>query len=342
MKRLSIVKLLVVAFFVTSCLIVSSPALTADKVIKLRYSNFFPPPHKNSINAEQWCREIEKRTNGKVKITYFPGGTLTPAPQTYDSVVKGIADIGYTINAYSRGRFPLSEVIDLPLGYKSGLQATKMVNAYFQKFKPKEFDDTKVLYMHGHGPGLIHTKKVIKSLDDIKGLRIKGSGTTTKIVAALGGTPTTMPMGETYDALQKGLADGVILPLEALKGWRFGELLKCTINNYGIAYTTGFSIVMNKKKWNNLPKDVQQVFEEVSKEWIEKQGKLWDEIDIEGYEYAAKKPGYTFVEVTKEREAAAREKVRPLLDQYVKDMKAKGLPADEALSFCLEWLKKNP
>ena len=342
MKRNLIIKLLSVAFFVTLCLIVSSPDLAAEDVIKLRYSNFFPPPHKCSISAEEWCREIEKRTNGKVKITYYPGGTLTPAPQTYDSIVKGITDIGYCINCYSRGRFPLMEILDLPLGYTSGLQASKLANAFYQKFKPKTFNDTKVLYMHGHGPGLIHTRKVIKSLDDVKGLRIKCGGTPQKIVRALGGAPATMPMPEAYDALKKGLADGALLPMESLKGWRLGELLRCTVMNYGISYTSSMTIAMNKKKWNSLPKDVQQVFEEVSKEWIEKQGKVWDEIDKEGYEYAAKMPGYTFVEVTKSQEVSAREKVRPLLDQYVNDMKVKGLPADEALKFCLNWLKKNP
>jgi TRAP-type C4-dicarboxylate transport system substrate-binding protein len=342
MKRNVFIKLLVVAFFVTSCLIVSSPALAADKVIKLRYSNFFPPPHKNSILSGEWAREIEKRTNGRVKITYYPGGTLTPAPQTYDSVVKGIADIGQTVLAYSRGRFPLTEVIDLPLGYTSGYQATKMADAYYQKFKPKEFDDTKIMYIHAHGPGLIQTKKAIKSLDEIKGMRIKATGLTGKIVAALGGMPTTMPMGETYDALQKGLADGVILPIEVLKGWRFGELLKCTVKNYGIAYSVGIGVFMNKGKWNSLPKDVQQVFEEVNKEWIEKQGKLWDELDREGEAFAAKMPGYTFVTVTKKQEAVVRKKVRPLLDKYVENAKAKGLPGDEVLKFCLDYLKTHP
>jgi len=342
MKRNVIVKLLVVAFFVTGCLFVSSPALAADKVIKLRYSNFFPPPHKNSILSGDWAKEIEKRTNGRVKITYYPGGTLTPAPQTYDSVVKGIADIGQTVLAYCRGRFPLTEVIDLPLGYTSGYQATKMASAYYQKFRPKEFDDTKIMYIHAHGPGLIQTKKVVKSLDEIKGMRIKSTGLTGKIVAALGGTPTTMPMGETYDALQKGLADGVILPIEVLKGWRFGELLNCTIKNYGIAYSVGIGVFMNKGKWNSLPKDIQQVFEEVNKEWIEKQGKLWDELDREGEAFVAKKPGYMFVTATKEQEAAAREKVKPLLDKYVENSEAKGLPGNEVLKFCLDYLKTHP
>lgn len=342
MRRNVIVKLLVVALFVTSCLIALSPALTADKVIKLRYSDFYPPSHKNSILSREWANEIEKRTNNRINITYYPGETLTPADQTYDSVVKGIADIGQTVLAYARGRFPLTEVIDLPLGYTSGYQATKMASAYYQKFRPKEFDDSKIMYIHAHGPGLIQTKEVIKSLDEVKGLRIKATGLSGKIVAALGGTPTTMTVVETYDALQKGLADGVLLPIEVLKGWRLGELLKCTVKNYGISYSVGFGVFMNKEKWNSLPKDIQQVFEEVNREWIEKQGKLWDELDMGGEAFAAKMPGYTVVTATKDQETAAREKIKPLLDEYVENAKARGLPGDEVLKFCLDYLKTHP
>jgi TRAP-type C4-dicarboxylate transport system substrate-binding protein len=104
--------------------------LADEKVIKLKYSDIFAPAHKNGIMAQQWCKEVEKRTNGRVKITHFPGGTLTPPPQTYDSVVKGIADIGHTLAAYSAGRFLLTEVLGQPIGFTSGYQATMTANEY--------------------------------------------------------------------------------------------------------------------------------------------------------------------------------------------------------------------
>ncbi len=103
-----------------------SPVQAADP-IKLNYSIFFPAPHKNTVLATEWAQEIEKRTNGAVKITIFPGGTLTPADKCYDGVVKGISDIGFSVLAYTRGKFPLTEVSDLPLGIKSGLVATKRI-----------------------------------------------------------------------------------------------------------------------------------------------------------------------------------------------------------------------
>ncbi len=106
--------------------------------VKLTYSNFFPPGHIQSKLAEAWCKEVEKRTNGQVVVEYFPGQTLTKARQVYDGVVEGISDIGFSVLAYTRGRFPVIAAVDLPLGYTSGTVATKVVNAVYEKFKPKE------------------------------------------------------------------------------------------------------------------------------------------------------------------------------------------------------------
>src|SRR5512136_724172 len=180
------------SFFVSFSLIlfvVVFPAGAQNNPVELTYSIFFPAPHKNTVLAGEWAKEIEKRTQGKVKITLFPGGTLTPADKCYDGVVKGISDIGMSVLGYTRGKFPLTEVIDLPLGYKNGLSATKLINQYHQKFQPKEFEEVKVLYFHAHGPGILHTKKPAAKLEDLKGLRIRSTGLSAKVVAALGATP---------------------------------------------------------------------------------------------------------------------------------------------------------
>jgi TRAP-type transport system periplasmic protein len=341
MKRQDAVRLVscVVALFVV--ITIMPVASYAQKVITLNYSSFFPAPHKNSVLAEQWCREVEKRSGGKVKISFFPGGTLTPAAQTYDNVVKGIADIGFSVFAYTRGKFPLTEVIDLPLGYKSGAQATKLVNAYYNKFKPKELDETHVLILSAHGPGILHTKKPVAKLEDMKGMKIRATGLAAKIVTALGGAPVGATMPETYDALRTGVVDGSMAPEESLQGWKWGEVIGYTTQNYGSAYSTAMFVVMNKAKWASLPPDVQKVIEDVDKEWTDKQGKLWDEIDKEGADFAVQK-GVKRIPLSKEEDAKWAEKVRPLLDDYIKDMKAKGLPGDEAVKFCVDFLKANP
>jgi TRAP-type C4-dicarboxylate transport system substrate-binding protein len=124
---------------------------------KLTYSVIWPAPHRHTVLATEWAKKIEKRTNARVQITVFPGGTLTPSDKCYDGVAKGISDIGMSVLAYTRGKFPLTEVIDLPLGSKSGWASTKLINEFYKKFKPKEFDEVKVIYFHAHRPGLLHT-----------------------------------------------------------------------------------------------------------------------------------------------------------------------------------------
>ena len=110
---------------------------SAQKPIELSYSVFQPAAHKATLFLSEWAKEIEKRTNGRVKITVFPGGTLTPADKCYQGVITGISDIGYSVLGYTRGRFPLAEVFDLPLGIKSGVMATKLANEFAKSFSPK-------------------------------------------------------------------------------------------------------------------------------------------------------------------------------------------------------------
>src|SRR5512136_943998 len=127
-------------------------AFGQTKSYNFSFSTFFPAPHRNTAILTEWAKEVEARTNGAVKITIFPGGTLTPADKCYDGVVRGISDIGNSDLAYTRGRFPLTEVFYLPLGIKSALVATRMVNEFYGKFKPKELDETHVLFFICHGP----------------------------------------------------------------------------------------------------------------------------------------------------------------------------------------------
>jgi TRAP-type transport system periplasmic protein len=311
------------------------------KNTELTYSIFFPATHGHTLMATEWAKEVEKRTNGAVKINMFPGGTLTPPDQCYDGVVKGISDIGMSVLSYTRGRFPLTEVIDLPLGYTSGIQATRLCNAYYDQFRPKELDDVKIMYLHAHGPGILHSKKPVHTLEELKGMKIRCSGTSAKVVTALGATPVAMPQNEAYEALQKGVVDGLVSPIETLKGWKFAEVVKSTTQNFGSSYTLAFFVAMNKKKWDALPKDVQATIETINKEWIEKTGKAWDELDKEGTAFALSK-GNEIIPLSKEEDERWAKKVQPVLADYVAAMKAKNLQGEEALKFCQEWLSKNP
>jgi TRAP-type C4-dicarboxylate transport system substrate-binding protein len=307
--------------------------------VKLNYSIFFPASHRNSILAAEWAKEVENRTGGKVQVTLFYGGTLTPADKCYDGVVKGISDLGMSCLSYTMGRFPLSEVLDLPLGSRSGLVATRLVNDFYNQFKPKELDDVKVMYLHAHGPGLLHTKTPVRALEDLKGMKIRATGTSAMVAAALGAAPVAMPMSDSYDALSRGVTQGILCPTESLQGWKLGEVVKYSTQDYGAAYSITFFVVMNKSRWNSLPAEVQRAIEQVNAEWIDKTGGAWDEMDKAGGAFAAGL-GNTVIPLPAGENGRWAQAVQPLFDQYVKEKSAKGLPAAEALEFCRDRLKE--
>ncbi|MBU2026729.1 MAG: TRAP transporter substrate-binding protein [Proteobacteria bacterium] len=298
---------------------------------QLTYSIFFPATHGQAKAGEAWAREIEKRTNGQVKINVLAGGALTPADQCFDGALKGISDIGMSCFAYTRGRFPVMEVLDLPMGYPNGRVATRVANEFFRKFMPKELAEVKLLYIHAHGPGLLHTKQPVTTLEQLKGMKIRSTGLSAKVTEALGAVPVAMPQGQTYESLQKGVVEGTLAPMETLKGWKQGEVIKSTTDCSDIGYTTAMFVVMNLKKWNSLPADVRKVMEEVSAQWIDLHGKVWDQIDQEGREYTLSL-GNKIVSLSTEENNRWKKAVRPIIDDYVKEVSAKGLPAQQAVT----------
>ncbi|MBU2452089.1 MAG: TRAP transporter substrate-binding protein [Proteobacteria bacterium] len=308
-------------------------ALNASAKTELTYANFFPPTHMQSQLAESWCKEVEKRTNGEISIKYFPAGSLAKGNQIYDSVVTGIADIGMTVLAYTRGRFPISEGIDLPLGYASGVQATNVANALYNKFQPKEFDDTKIMFLHGHGPGLIHTiDKKVSTIEDLKGLKIRAHGTSGVIAGALGASPVGKGMGECYQMLQKGVVDGSMHPAEANKGWKLGEVVKYMTANHAIGYTTTFAVMMNKNKWNELTPKNQKIIDEINAEWIIKHGIAWDEVDKAGIDFFKSKGG-EIISLSDTEAEKWKEAVAPIIDGYIKKANESGVDGKAVVDF---------
>jgi len=315
-----------------------SPVTSGAASVKLTYSNFFPPGHIQSQLAESWCKEVEKRTNGEVVVEYYPGQTLTKAQQVYDGVVEGLSDVGFSVLAYTRGRFPVMAAVDLPLGYTSGTVATKVINAVYNKFMPEELMDTQVMYLHAHGPGLIHTKsKAVYKMEDMKGLKFRAHGTSAAVVSALGGTPVPKPMPETYQMLQKGVVDGAVYPLEANKGWKLGEVTRYCTADYTAAYTTSFFVVMNKDKWNAISAANQKIIEQINMEWADKHGEAWNTSDALGIVFFLSQGGQIIGLDAKEAERW-KNAVAPIIEDYKADMNKKGFKGTELVDFTIETL----
>jgi len=294
------------------------------KTWRFTYSVFFPASHGQAQAADAWAKEVSKKSGGRIKITVFPGGTLTNAKNCYDGVTGGISDIGMSVFAYNRGRFPVMEACDLPMGYPDGLTASRVVNAYHQATAPKELEKVKVLYLHAHGPGLLHTKKPVASVADLKGMKIRSTGLSAKVVKALGAVPVAMPQGSTYEALQKGVVEGTFGPVEVLKGWRQAEVISSTTLCGAVGYTTTMYVVMNKRKWNALPDDLKAVMEETSARWVDVHGKAWDEQDTLGMN-ASLKRGNRTIPLSDDEGAAWKAAVRPVVTDYISRATKKGM-----------------
>ncbi len=307
--------------------------------IELRYSTFFPPTHIQAKLAEEWINEVEKRTGGKVNITYFPGGTLGKGPEIYGHVLKGVTDIGFCLFAYTRGRFPVMEAVDLPLGYPTGFCATKVINRFYKKFKPKELDEVHLLYLHAHGPGLLHSKRPVRTMADLRGMKIRCTGFSAKVAKALGGVPVAMGQGGAYEALQKGVVEATLSPMEVLKGWKQAEVIKSTTECFSVGYTTGFYVVMNKNKWEGLPRDAQKVMTKVSNEWIEKHGEGWDGTDEEGRKYTLSL-GNEIIPLSAEESAKWKATARPVVDEFIQEKEKKGIPAEKYVKFLEKEIRK--
>ena len=302
-----------------------------DGVVDLSYSIFFPPSHIQCETAQAWAEEIEKRTDGKVKITLYPAGTLTKAPQCYNSVVNGLSDIGMSCFAYTRGRFNLLEGLDLPLGYPSGLIATRVATEMVRKYKPEEVSDVHVLYIHAHGPGILASREPVHELKDLTGMKVRATGLSSKIVQSLGGTPVAMSQPETYEALQKGVVEATFCPVETLKGWKQGEVINYVTDSSVIGYTTAMFVVMNKSAWDGLNPELQEIFTQVSNEWVDKHGRAWDQADEEGMALI-KELQREVIKLSNKEQQQWKDAVQPILDEYTTKTAEKDLPGKEFLA----------
>ena len=323
--RKYIALLLVVLLFVFG----THSLVRGAEVIKLKGANYLPVTHPMSHLSGWFCDEIKKRTNGQVEITYYPGGTLLTAPKMYDGVVTGIADLGLSHIQYTRGRFPVTEVFDLPHGFPSGWAATMVATDFYNKYKPKEWNDVQVLYLTTSGPIILQTiSKPVKTLEDVKGIKIRAAGLQTEVIKDLGGVPIPLEMVDVYDALRRGVIEGVTVDLSTLKYWKFAEVTKYVTADWQLGTGITFYWVMSKSKWNALTPDIQKIFIEVASEAREKQGALWDQMDIEGMDLFKSKGGQV-LNLSDAEAARWIKAVEPIFGDYKKNMVAKGYKESE-------------
>ncbi|MGQ9824997.1 MAG: TRAP transporter substrate-binding protein DctP [Desulfotomaculales bacterium] len=315
-----------------------STAQTGDKqataTVKLRFANYFPEASGQGKIGQEFVEDIKKLTNGRVVVEYYPGTMLLGPDKMYDGVVQGIADIGLSNLGYTFGRFPQTEVLDLPLGFPNAWVANHVAVDFYNKFTPKEFNDVHMLTLHTSPVNNIITISAqVKKPEDLKGLKLRGTGYIAKLVEALGASAVPVRTPETYDALSKRVIDGVMLPWETIRTFKYGEVTKNAIEVWPLGQVYTFYIVMNKKTWDSLPPDLQKTITDyVQGDFSKKLTDMWNRVDIEGIKYA-REAGYNIVQISPEDLPQWKQLADKVIEGYVNNMVSKGYSKEEVNSW---------
>ena len=332
-KRLLVrflVMLLMLSVFATGCGGTEESGETevsAKNPIVLKYAFFAPATTFPAKQMEKWKEELEKRTNGKVKVDLFVGGTLLNEKNMYDGVKNGVVDIGLSCPTYEPGRFPLLSISDMPSGFPNSRVASSVIYDLIKEYPPEAFKDYKIITAFATEPAHLMVKTEVSELNDLKGRQIRISGALTPVLKDLGASPVGMGMSEVPEALQTGIVEGLVSSREVLKDLKLAENLKYT-TNYPLAVTT-FVAVMNKETWNSLPPDIQKVIDELSLEMNKWTGEYMDNHVKEALEWSAKEHGLKMTELSEQEKTNWFNKLQPIQDKLVADLKTKGMPAEE-------------
>ncbi len=306
------------------------PAPAAAAPIQLNYANFPPAPTFPCVQMERWKKEVEKRTNGKVDIKTFPGGTLLKAKAIMDGVIAGTADIGCLCMAYQPGRFVVTNATALPVGFPNATVASLTLWDLYNKYKPEGFAKVKVLTMFTCAPANIYAKVPVRNLDDLKGLQLRASGGVAQVLKALGATAVGMPQSQTPEALQKGVVKGAASSLETLKDFKYAEMCKYVTMLNGPVYP--FAVVMNMNSWNKLPKDVQKVMEELGPQQAVWTGVYMDNHVNDSIAWSKKNHNIEITVLSSGEKAKWDKLLEPITGKWIEGAKAKGLPAEAIVS----------
>jgi TRAP-type C4-dicarboxylate transport system substrate-binding protein len=328
-KTIVAVTLAILALGLAACSGADKPAEQKTEAVTLSYANFPPKITFPCVQMERWAKEVNARTDGAVTVNTFPGSTLLGAKNMLRGVQEGQADIGCLSLAYYPGVFPCTIATNLPVGFSSATVASLTLWDLFQKYKPAEFKNLKVLTMFTSAPSNVMSKEPLKSLDDMRGVELRGSGSLLRMIEIMGAQPVGMPMSQTPEALQKGVVKGLVSSLEVLKDFNFAEICRHeTITNLPVY---PFAVVMNLDKWNSLPESTQKVLEDLGREQALWTGQYMDKHIHEAIEWSKEKYGINIYELTEAEQAKIRSKGQGIIADWKTEAAKAGYDANTVL-----------
>lgn len=275
-----------------------------------------------------WADNVEEASGGRIKVDRYPSMQLGGRPpELMDQAIDGIADIVWTVVGYTPGRYPSTEVFELPFMMTN---ARAVSHAYWEMFekhmKDTEFKDVHILGTWVHGPGMIHVNKEVKTPEDMAGLKIRGgSRSINGLLEKLGAQPVGMPVPAVSEGLSKGVIDGTTIPWEVTAALKVPELVSNHTEFDGVSlYTLTFVLAMNKDRYDSLPDDLKKVIDENSGlEFSVFAGGT--QADADGpARAAAVERGNNIVTVSGADIEAWKAVAQPIYDEWIADMDAKG------------------
>ena len=319
------------------------PALAQE--VTLKFHHIWNPQAMASVNViGPWCEKVAKESANKLKCQILPAmsGGGTPA-QLVDRVKDGVDDVVITLPGYTAGRFPSTEVFELPFMTNSAEAGARATWDYMNKHSTKEFVGTKLLATWVHDEGYVHTNgRPVKTLADFKGLKMRApTRQTNKLLAALGASPVGMPLPAIPDAVSKGTIDGFLLPWEVMPSLKLHEMVKYhseTDPSRAALYSAVFVFAMNQAKYDSLPADLKKVIDNNSGAALSQQiGKIWDGSQAAGRK-AAQDRGNTFTMIPASELDNWVKASAPLVDEWVADMDKRGANGKAMLAEARELL----
>lgn len=304
--------------------------LAFSQTAHIRFSTWHPPLSREVKTVwEPMLKEIKNKSRGQISYTIYAGGALGKGPEHFDLVAKGLSDMGYFTATWTPGRFPLSDVLSLAVWVDGKDIGTDIGNAMYEKILHKEFANVKMIELNGCIQSFLWTKKPVRSLADIKGMKIRTpGGQQTNYIKSLGAEPIFMPLADVYMAIQTGTIDGLVTCPPLVLSFKLYEVVK-----HGVVATFGCvteGVVMNLESWNKLSPEQQKIIEAVARNPFRTTGGLTRQVYKEMMKEIADK-GVSLFPLPPEEAERWYERFREETRKWVADLERKGLPAKEVV-----------
>jgi len=327
----STMKTLLVPAFIGATLVGNANA--AEK--ELTMSHWAGPKHAMATKVYPWFNEqLSNCSGGSLSVKLENG--LAPPPAQYDTIRDGVADIGWIVHGYTKGKFLTTKMVELPGLGGNAEELSAAFQMTHEKFfaAAKEAKGVTVLANFVHGPGMVNTAEKITSYKQLEGMKIRvGGGVANAVGTALGVAGVNMPAPSVYEAIASGVADGVFFPAETLYSFKIDELTKYSFKNPDGMYTTSFGFIMNQDTYNDLSDEHKACVDQFSGvELARTIGKFWDEADAIGIEESSKK-GSEIIEANDEERAYFKELTADIEAAVLAEVESRGVDAAAAFEF---------